>query len=293
MARLIPTYEIYGELLSGTLSDPIHLETIYERSSKLDWTIRLHRHSRLLQIFLFRTPSVKFRVGDGDHRTSEPLLLVVPPGTPHGFRFPEDINGDVLTIPETEIHPPVLDRLRQVTQPYAGFLAQSETPRFADVDALMRQLGAAYHSVGSEREALLRALSHAIVLTLIEELRRTAHIDAGHAGAELSRHEAQVQAFCELVEARFAETVTVEDYARVIGVSAPHLTRICKRILGIAPNELVRRRRMLEAKRLLTYTRLPVLDIAHRAGFGDAAFFSRTFKATFDVTPSEFRKRAD
>ena len=60
-----------------------------------------------------------------------------------------------------------------------------------------------------------------------------------------------------------------------------------------AAAELVRRRRMLEAKRLLTYTRLPVLDIAHRAGFGDAAFFSRTFKATFDVTPSEFRKRAD
>ncbi|EPX85287.1 helix-turn-helix domain-containing protein [Salipiger mucosus] len=293
MARLIPTYELYGELLSGALSDPIHLETIFERSSKLDWTIRLHRHSRLLQVFLFRTAGVSFRVGDGDHRTGEPLILVVPPGTPHAFRFPEDINGDVLTIPLDEIEAPVLDRVRQVTQPLAGFLARSATPRFADVDALMRQLRQAYHSVGSEREPLLRALSHALVLTLIEELRRTVQVDTGRAGTELSRHEAQAQAFCEEVEARFAESVTVEDYARAVGVSAPHLTRICKRVLGTSPNELVRRRRMLEAKRLLSYTRLPVLDIAHRAGFGDAAFFSRTFKTTFGVTPSEFRRQSD
>lgn len=293
MSRLIPTYELYGELLSGALSDPVHYETIYERSSKLDWTIRLHRHGRLLQVFLFRTPGVWFRAGDVDHRTAEPFLLVVPPHVPHGFRFPEDMNGDVLTIPVTELPEDVLGRVQQVTGGVAGLLARSATARFDDLEALMGQLRGAYGAMGSERPALLSALSHAIVLTLIEELRRTARVDAGPAPAELSRHEAQAQAFCEAVERRFAEPAAVEDYAREIGVSAPHLTRLCRRVLGTSPNELVRRRRMLEAKRLLSYTRLSVSDIAHRAGFADAAFFSRTFKETFGVTPSEYRRRSD
>lgn len=294
MARLIPTYELYGELLSGALSDPVHLETIFERSSKLDWTIRLHRHSRLLQVFLFRTADVLFRVGEGEHRTSEPMALVILPGRPHAFRFPEDINGDVLSIPVGEVEAEVLARLERVLQSRAGILGRSDCARFDDLDALMGQMARVYHSMGSERPALLRVLGHAILLTLIEELRRATRLDAGQGeGAELSRHEAQAQAFCELVEARFAEALGVEDYARELGVSAPHLTRVCRRVLGTPPNELVRRRRLLEAKRLLGYTRLSVADIAVRSGFGDAAFFSRSFKASFDMTPSEYRRRAD
>lgn len=293
MPRLIPSFELYGEMLSGSLADPVHHETIHDRSSKLDWTIRLHRHRRLLQIFLFRTPEIHLQVGDLDHLTAGPLILVVPPEVPHGFRFPENASGHVLTVPLSEIHPQVLERLRQITRRNAGILPESATSRFDAVEMLIRQVETAFHAMGSERAALLKALTHAVILTLMEELRATGLEGQPTPASDLTLAERQAQAFCERLEARFAEADTVSDYAAHAGISAPHLSRICKRVLGASPGDLVRQRRLLEARRLLGYTRLPVAEVAHRSGFGDAAFFSRAFKETTGLSPRDFRKQLD
>ena len=96
--RSIPNYELYGDLLSGSYIDTVHHETIKERSSKHHWTIRLHRHRNLAQVFLFRTPGVSFRLSEVTHTSTEPLALFIPPDTVHGFRFPEDVVGDVLSL---------------------------------------------------------------------------------------------------------------------------------------------------------------------------------------------------
>ncbi|PTX41212.1 helix-turn-helix transcriptional regulator [Allosediminivita pacifica] len=172
-------------------------------------------------------------------------------------------------------------------------MPRSDAPRFDAIDALFGQIGEVYNSMGSERTSLLTALSHAVMLSLIEELRRFTGTDTNPASDQLNRHEQQAQAFCELVEAHFGEAKSIPDYARALAVSPPHLTRICKRILGTSPNELVRKRRMLEATRLLTYTRLSVQDVALRSGFSDVTYFSRTFRAETGTTPSAFRQARD
>ncbi|WP_349295051.1 helix-turn-helix domain-containing protein (plasmid) [Thioclava sp. 'Guangxiensis'] len=293
MSRMIPIYELYGELLSGAFTDPIHHETIFERSSQNDWTIRLHRHARLVQVFLFRTAGVRLRIGEVDYHSSTPLVLLVPPETPHGFRFPEAIDGDVLSIPVAEIAPPVLEKLRQVMQSSGGILTGPAAQRFEAIDMLMRQIRDVYHSMGSERAALLGALTQATLLSLIGELRRIAPVGGTAFHSEMNRHELQAQAFCELVEAHFTQSMPIPDYARAMAVSPPHLTRVCRRILGTSPNELIRKRRMLEAKRLLAYTRLSVQDVAQRSGFADITYFSRTFTKTIGMTPNAFRRSGE
>ncbi|QUJ77250.1 helix-turn-helix transcriptional regulator [Sulfitobacter albidus] len=62
---------------------------------------------------------------------------------------------------------------------------------------------------------------------------------------------------------------------------------------GAAPNALVRQRRLLEAKRLLEYTRLGVAEIAHRSGFRDPSFFSRSFRSAFGLSPKAYRAARD
>ena len=293
MNRIIPTYELYGELLSGTLSDPVHHETIFERSSQLDWTIRLHRHSKMAQIFLFHSPDVTFQIGTVHHTSVEPMVLVIPPDTPHGFRFSEDVIGDVLTIPLGENSPDSLPRLIETARSHGGIMPHSALDLGANILSLLRQIKHTFGSVGSELPHLLRALTDAICMMLIQEMSHTTGIRQNANPTDMTRHEKQAQKFCELVESRFTQPDTIDDYAAAIGVSAPHLTRICKRILNKSPNDLIRQRRMLEAKRLLVYTRLPIHDIAHRAGFNEAGFFSRTFKSLHGTTPSEYRKTTD
>jgi AraC family transcriptional activator of pobA len=293
MTSFIPSFELYGELLSGHNTDAVHHETIRERSSRHDWTIRLHRHRRLTQIFLFRTAGVKLRLGEIDHLSGEPILLVVPPGVAHGFRFSEDVVGDVLSLRVADLETDVADGISDENFASGAVLPRSRAGHFEAIDTLIGLFRNVYHGRDPERTELLSALLRAIVTHLRADLRRDARAAAAPPRMQAGPHETQAEIFCDLVERHFTSDWRVDDYARAIGVSAPHLTRICRRVLGVSPKELVRQRRLLEARRLLEYTRLPIAEITHRSGFRDAAFFSRAFRKAFGTPPRVYRLSGD
>ena len=288
--RAIPSYELYGDLLAGSLSDSVHHETIKERSRQHDWTIRRHRHRRLAQIFLFQTPGVLFRLGDVEHVSSEPLILIIPPEVTHGFRFPEDVTGDVVSLRVDEMPTDTQRLFQQLLAETDMIFPLNDTDSFEDAALVIGQLEKTFHSIHGHRNALLIGQVNLIALYLIADLgRKNATARTLQKGPQ-GRQERQVGAFCTLLEEHFQAPLSVSEYASRLGISAPHLTRLCRSVLGSAPNDLVRQRRMLEAKRLLEYTGLPVAEIAHRCGFRDAAFFSRTFRAKLGVTPQAYRK---
>lgn len=53
--------------------------------------------------------------------------------------------------------------------------------------------------------------------------------------------------------------------------------------------ELLHERRLLEARRLLAYSQLPIAQIAHQLGYEDPAYFSRFFQRRVGVSPSWYR----
>lgn len=286
----IPSYELYGELLSSGVPEAIHHEAIKDRSSQHNWTIRLHRHRRLAQIFLFRSSGVSFRLGDFEFTTTQPTILIAPPGVPHGFRFSETVNGDVLSIRLDEMPSAMQQRVKQCGVQTKTFFLKDQTHGFQHIADLFAQLGEIYHSPGPNRAEIVTTLVDLITLYLTANLERLDMIDTAIGTASRDRRDMQAEAFCALLEANFQNAWSVSDYARLVGVSAPHLTRICRAVLGAPPNDLVRQRRILEAKRLLEYTALSVTEIAHSCGFQDAAFFSRTFKTAVGAPPNAYRQ---
>ncbi len=293
MARNIPNYDLYGDLLAGRTPDPIHLEPIRERSSQHDWNIRLHSHRQIAQVFLFRSPGVRFSVGEVTHLTTHPTLLVVHPGVPHGFRFAEDVIGDVLSIRVDKIPGILRDRFTAFEIPTDAVFSEPETPHFKDIVILFEQLHKAYHRPDDQRVEIMTALVDLIVLYLAgDQPSKVSPIPAIPANRP-GRQDIQAQTFCFLLEENFRQSWAVSDYASRMGLSASHLTRICRVVLDAPPNALVRRRRILEAKRLLEYTSLPLSEIAHRSGFRDTAFFSRTFRSFLGVSPNTYRSGLD
>lgn len=289
MAQNIPNYELYGNFLADGSSDPIHHETIKERSSKHDWTIRVHRHRRMAQVFLFQSPRVFLRIGDIEHVTQQPTLLIIPPGIPHGFRFAQDVMGDVISVRLDEMPTPLQDRVTTFATGTPAIFAQSDTAFFDQVAGAVAQLAETYRSVSPNRATLLVTLLDLITLYLADDKRNQSAIAAAKKTPGRARTDIQAERFCALLEANYQSQWAVADYAAEVGISAPHLTRICTTVLGAPPNELVRQRRMIEAKRLLEYTALSVSQIADRCGFRDPAFFSRSFKSSVGTTPKAFR----
>lgn len=82
----------------------------------------------------------------------------------------------------------------------------------------------------------------------------------------------------------------MSELAERAGLSQKQLQRLCKKTLGISPQQLVQRLRLEEAVRLATTTKLSLGDIAAECGFYDQASFTRQFRNTLGLTPSVYRR---
>ncbi len=89
------------------------------------------------------------------------------------------------------------------------------------------------------------------------------------------------------------ETLTLASLAQTIRVPEYQLRRAINQGLGFRNfNAFVNHYRLVEIKAALSdpeKARLPILTLALSAGFGSVAPFNRAFKATFGLTPSQFR----
>jgi AraC-like DNA-binding protein len=95
--------------------------------------------------------------------------------------------------------------------------------------------------------------------------------------------------FRDRLERDFAIAHDVAHYATALGYSSRTLNRATQRAIGRSPKQLIQDRVVLEARRLLAHTSLPVSTIAARLGFRDASNFAAFFLHQTAATPSGFR----
>ena len=97
--------------------------------------------------------------------------------------------------------------------------------------------------------------------------------------------------FTLLVEKHYKEKHGVADYADLLLMAAKTLTHRFKRLNLPQPNEVIKNRLILEAKRLLVHTSLSAKEIAYELGYEDPAYFSRLFQLKTGESPSGFRSK--
>jgi AraC-like DNA-binding protein len=97
--------------------------------------------------------------------------------------------------------------------------------------------------------------------------------------------------FTILVDAHYKEKHTVADYADVLSMAPKTVTHKFKRLKLPQPNEVIKNRIILEAKRLLVHTSMTAKEIAHELGYDDPAYFSRQFQVKTGESPSGFRTK--
>jgi AraC family transcriptional regulator of adaptative response / DNA-3-methyladenine glycosylase II len=80
------------------------------------------------------------------------------------------------------------------------------------------------------------------------------------------------------------------ELARALGVSERHVRRALVAELGVAPSALIRTRRLLLAKQLLTDTRLPIVDVGFASGFASLRRFNAAFREHYRLAPTQLRR---
>lgn len=96
----------------------------------------------------------------------------------------------------------------------------------------------------------------------------------------------------ELLKTEFRRPLRLEEAGRAACLSPFHYHRLFVRTFGETPHELVMRRRLEEAERLLVETDLLVTEICGAVGYGSLGTFSARFRERTGRSPSQYRLRA-
>ncbi len=80
--------------------------------------------------------------------------------------------------------------------------------------------------------------------------------------------------------------------ASELGASPRHMRRVVRQAYGVTPVALLQTHRLLLAKRLLTETRLAVIEVAHASGFESLRRFNHLVRTRYRMTPTQIRRSA-
>ena len=101
----------------------------------------------------------------------------------------------------------------------------------------------------------------------------------------------RLKAVLQYVTAHFADNLPVAEAAAVCQCSPSHFMRWFKQMTGQRFTEYLNIYRLNAAAEALRTTDDTVLTVAERCGFKNLSYFNRAFKASFGLTPREYRLR--
>lgn len=276
----------FREVRHDQPDDLLHYESINVRGRLHQWTIPAHRHEDLHQLQVLSRGAANATLDGVRVRLAAPMALMVAPGVVHGFVYDRQSAGHQVTIPSATLralmgHTPALqERLAQTIVVAAGNMGEDA----AQCLALFARLGAEFDL---RRIGRIEALRSHVTLLGLWFLQREAATRATLRSQAL--RDTLVQRYRALLEQYFRKQQPVSFYAASLGVTADHLSRVCRATTGISALGLQHERAVLEARRLLGYTQASVADIAHDLGFDDPAYFSRFFARAAGQSPTTYR----
>ncbi len=254
------------------------IETLAQWSGGASWALEL-QHSEDAHALIWQTRGQGRCVIEGVRRgLSVHTALAIPAGTPFALELGRQCFGLVCLIPPHGplLMPdqPTLLRIREV---------QAQTELTGLLDAMQREQNAA-------RPFMQEALDARGALLTVW-LRR-AMIDSEQPGASPSAAQRLVQAYAALIERDHTTGKTMAEYARALGVTPTHLTRVCRECSGQTAAALLTERSLHAARSALERGDRPITQVAAGLGFNSAGYFSRFIQHHTGLSPSALRKSA-
>ena len=93
----------------------------------------------------------------------------------------------------------------------------------------------------------------------------------------------------DLVDARYAEPLDVDDLARAAGLSRAHFSRQFRSAFGETPHAYLLTRRLERAAALLRATDRSVVEVCFAVGLRSVGSFTTSFTRAYGLTPTAYR----
>ena len=108
--------------------------------------------------------------------------------------------------------------------------------------------------------------------------------------APAAAEERPIAAMTRYMQTHLAEEISLNLLAEAFHLSPQYISQLFKSEIGVNFLTYLTNLRMERAKKLLLSTALPVSEVAEQSGYGDYRVFTKAFKKSEGVTPSQYRR---
>ena len=181
----------------------------------------------------------------------------------------------LLPMASAEFDPALLHKEEQI-EPFDKVMRLDDAE--AERDKIIRMCNIATSGEGAWR-AQLSAELKLLLLKLAETV------------AEDALPARMVEALDEYIRENAGDEISNTEIGAIFGYHPFYVSRMLKEKKGITMRQYVIQYRFKAAKHLLRYTDKSIADIADECGFTDASYFAKSFKASFGISPKDYRSK--
>jgi AraC-like DNA-binding protein len=91
------------------------------------------------------------------------------------------------------------------------------------------------------------------------------------------------------LDEHYSEPVTLDDAARLVGMSKSHFIHFMKQVTGMSFVAYLNQFRVAKAQALMAATTKSLAEISYEVGFCDQSYFGQVFRKLLKITPREYR----
>ena len=99
----------------------------------------------------------------------------------------------------------------------------------------------------------------------------------------------QLRRSVQFINENLSRDLTLDDIAAAANMSKFHFAKSFRKVVGMAPHQYMIKRRVEEARKLLTLDSLSIEEIANRVGYSDKGHFAAQFMKIVGVSPHRYR----
>jgi AraC family transcriptional activator of pobA len=279
----LPIYSINKFELSNNEGD-FYTNFLNKHVKNHHFTNFPHKHDFFL-VILFTQGKGKHEVDFETFKIEKGVLFVLKPGQMHYWELSDDVDGFVFFHSKEFFDKGFISLSIKDFHFYNSFQG---TPYFKLNEKQLNKINFAMNELVVEyvkNDFFKWQKIHALILLVYIEISRE---KTPLGNIKNQTYLTKLMQFEDLIEVNFKSEKFVKEYAFKLNITEKHLNRIVKSCIGKTSTQLISERIILEAKRMLIYSKLNVTQIGEELGYFDNSYFVRFFKKNVGITPFAF-----
>lgn len=281
-----PIYEI-NKFNYNTLIEDVYINTFKTHLLTNSFIEKSHSHNFYLLV-LFTEGSGKHTIDFKTYKIEPGAFFLLQPGQIHSWKLSSDIEGYILFYTSEFYN---LHFAKKRIDHYSFFNSTKSNPEIKLETKEIQTISNYFEQILEENKAQDLYKKDKIILLLdmlLIELARKYHFTETHLN---SSYQNRIEQFENILEMHFKNEKSPSFYASKLNISLKHLNRVCKEVLNQTVTETIRKRIILESKRMLVLKKYTISEIADELNFESNSYFAKIFKKQTGISPKEFVKK--